>query len=315
MLRQSTRTTARALRRQTQKTRALHLQSAGSVDLLSKVSDGLYLLPDIQYLPSGTRVTNGPGGAGAPIRLRADRGLNAPVFEAVGADGTPIVLPLDILEKSLPTETEAWLNKLGIAKANHAAAKETLKGLWAAWRDNGLIRVSANLNPSENELTGIEVHADDFALNLYPGTKKIGDVSNVHPLEKTAAEGKLFYHKNRTGGNIACYGYGAGIAMGTMDALVAAGGTPANFLDGGGGATVENVKAAMSVIMNDTDADVIFVNSFGGITKMDLIAEGMVDFITKWKAEGKKCPPIVARLRGTGEMTAQEIVGTALRRS
>lgn len=253
-------------------------------------------------------MTNGPGGAGAQIRLRADRGLNAPVFEATGADGKPIVLPLDILEKSLPTETEAWLNKLGIAKANHAAATATLKGLWEAWRDNGLIRVSANLNPGENELTGVEVHADDFALNLYPETKKIGDISKQHPLEKTAAEGKLFYHKNRTGGNIACYGYGAGIAMGTMDALVAEGGQPANFLDGGGGATVENVRAAMSVVMNDKDADVIFVNSFGGITKMDIIANGMVDYIKQMKAEGKKVPPIVARLRGTGEMEAQEIV-------
>lgn len=122
--------------------------------------------------------------------------------------------------------------------------------------------------------TGVKIIADDFALKKYPQVKELGDEAAVHPLERTAAEGALFYHKSRSGGNIACYGYGAGIAMSTMDALVAAGGKPANFLDGGGGATEANVRAAMTVIMNDTDADVIFVNSFGGITKM--VSSGLV---------------------------------------
>lgn len=250
--------------------------------------------------------------AGVPIRLLASRHLNVPVFEAE-MDGKPVVLPLDITSASLPAGTNAWLSDLGIKAGDREATAKALQGVWDAWRTNGLLRVSGKLdsNGHGTELTGIKIIADDFALNKYPANRALGDENRIHPLERTAAEGSLFYHKNRSGGNIACYGYGAGIAMSTMDALVAAGGTPANFLDGGGGATVANVRAAMSVIMNDKDAKVIFVNSFGGITKMDLIAEEMVKYINAWRAEGKPVPRIVARLRGTGEESARAILTEA----
>lgn len=160
---------------------------------------------------------------------------------------------------------------------------------------------------------------DDFTLPGRPEIRALG--KPAHPLEDKAEAGKLFYHK--ADGNIACYGYGAGIAMSTMDALAAAGGRvsgttegrhkltpsqPANFLDGGGGATIANVHAAMDIILSDRDADVIFVNSFGGLTKMDLIAEEAVKHINDLKAKGGKIPPIVMRLRGTGEEGAREIV-------
>lgn len=200
-------------------------------------------------------------------------------------DGKPVVLPLDISQASLPAGTFAWLDELGVKAVDREATAKALQGLWDAWRSNGLLRVSGKLdsNGHGTEMyvsswssrekwltprTGVKIVADDFALSKNPQIKELGDEGRVHPLERTAAEGALFYHKNRTGGNIACYGYGAGIAMSSMDALVAAGGKPANFLDGGGGATEANVRAAMSVIMNDKDAKVIFVNSFGGITKM-----------------------------------------------
>jgi succinyl-CoA synthetase beta subunit len=83
---------------------------------------------------------------------------------------------------------------------------------------------------------------------------------------------------------------------------------PANFLDGGGGATEANVRAAMDVLLSDPDVRVIFINSFGGLTKMDLIANGVVEILRKRQEEGKPTPPIVARLRGTGEEEAKRIV-------
>ncbi|BEJ11965.1 hypothetical protein CspHIS471_0204250 [Cutaneotrichosporon sp. HIS471] len=297
MFRNSSLRTARAIRGASK--RRLHLESNSGVGLLSK------------YIP-GARVTAETSTAGVPIRLLASRGLNVPVFEAE-KDGKSVVLPLDISSASLPAGTNAWLGDIGIQAGEREATTKALQGVWDAWRNNGLLRVSGKLesNGHGTELTGVTVIADDFALSKYPANKALGDEKRIHPLERTAAEGSLFYHKNRTGGNIACYGYGAGIAMSSMDALVAEGGTPANFLDGGGGATVANVKAAMSVIMNDPDAKVIFVNSFGGITKMDLIAEEMVKFINAWKAEGKHVPRIVARLRGTGEESAREILNKA----
>lgn len=87
---------------------------------------------------------------------------------------------------------------------------------------------------------------------------------------------------------------------------------PANFLDGGGGATAENVQAALGVVSSDPDAKAIFINSFGGLTKMDLIAQGLVDFISAKEKDGETLPPIVARLRGTGEEEAAEIVRTRI---
>lgn len=109
--------------------------------------------------------------------------------------------------------------------------------------------------------------ADPFATHRHPNLAELVDSSETHPLEAQAAKAGLFYHKSRRGGNIGCYGYGAGSAMSTMDVLAVVGGKPTNFLDGGGGATEANVRAALDVLMNDPDVEVVFVNTFGGLTK------------------------------------------------
>jgi succinyl-CoA synthetase beta subunit len=109
--------------------------------------------------------------------------------------------------------------------------------------------------------------SDPFASYRHPTTLALTDSIPPHPLEAQAAKANLFYHKSRRGGNIGCYGYGAGSAMSTMDVLAVVGGTPANFLDGGGGATEANVRAALEVLMADEDVVVCFVNTFGGLTR------------------------------------------------
>lgn len=83
-----------------------------------------------------------------------------------------------------------------------------------AWRSLLLLRIRSD----------VEAIADDFALKRQPDLRALEDDSLIHPLERQARQHGLFYHKSRTGGNIGCYGYGAGVAMSTMDALVAAGG-------------------------------------------------------------------------------------------
>lgn len=83
--------------------------------------------------------------AGFPIRLLASRGLNVPIFEAE-KDGKPLVLPLDITQKSLPAGTNAWLDELGVKAGDREATAKALQGLWDAWRSNGLLRVSGNLD-------------------------------------------------------------------------------------------------------------------------------------------------------------------------
>lgn len=113
-------------------------------------------------------------------------------------------------------------------------------------------------------------------------------------------------HQRRTG---SCWWHGEWPKARWKGYLLA---QPANFLDGGGGATEANVRAAMGVILSDPDAKVLFINSFGGITRMDLLARGMVECITRWKQEGHKVPPVIARLRGTGEDEARQIVGSVV---
>ncbi|WOO83131.1 Succinate--CoA ligase [ADP-forming] subunit alpha, mitochondrial [Vanrija pseudolonga] len=293
-----------------QQKRNLHVRPAAVGDLLGKyLPSGVGASPASSDKAScgegwqGTPLTPQPG---IPFKLWASRGINAPVFEAGEA-----TLPLDLLDGALPAGTDKWLADLGVGKADVARAKEALAGVWSAWRDNDLLRVEGVLHAGNTSLSSVQILADDFALPRQPHLASLADAGRIHPLEAQAAAGKLFYHKSRAGGNIGCYGYGAGIALATQDVLVAEGGKPANFLDGGGGATEANVQAAMNVVLADPDVDVFFINSFGGLTKMDLIATGVVSNLRARKEKGETIPPIVARLRGTGEEEAREILAAA----
>lgn len=161
-------------------------------------------------------------------------------------------LPLDILDSGLPAGTDKWLAGLGVGPSDVARAKEALGGVWSAWRDNDLLRVEGVLHAGNTSLwvargirgkvltprsshalgcslrsrhsSSVQILADDFALPRQPHLAPLADANRIHPLEAQAAAGKLFYHKSRAGGNIGCYGYGAGIALATQDVLVAEGG-------------------------------------------------------------------------------------------
>ncbi|TXT10538.1 hypothetical protein VHUM_02043 [Vanrija humicola] len=298
-----------ALQRAPRLTRTLHVRPAAVTDLLAS------------YLPSGVAASPASSdkvGCGAslgaddrpqpgiPFKLWASRASNAPVIEVGDA-----ALQLDILDGALPPTTAQWLEAVGVDRADVDSAKDALGGVWGAWRDNDLLRVEGVLHPGNTSLSSVQILADDFALPRRPHLAPLADADRIHALEAQAAAGKLFYHKSRQGGNIGCYGYGAGIALATQDVLVAEGGKPANFLDGGGGATEANVQAAMNVVLADPDVDVFFINSFGGLTKMDLIAKGVVQNLRARKEKGETIPPIVARLRGTGEEEAREILAEA----
>jgi succinyl-CoA synthetase beta subunit len=141
-----------------------------------------------------------------------------------------------------------------------------LKGVLSHEEGAITLYVSCQHMPDQcsKEVSGL---ADPFASHRQPELLSLAESIPPHPLEALAAKAKLFYHKSRRGGNIGCYGYGAGSAMSTMDVLAVVGGRPANFLDGGGGATETNVRAALDVLMRDEDVDVAFVNTFGGLTR------------------------------------------------
>ncbi len=105
-------------------------------------------------------------------------------------------------------------------------------------------------------------------------------------------------------GNIGCMVNGAGLAMGTMDIVQLFGGTPANFLDVGGGATRERVSEAFKIILSDSKVKAVLVNIFGGIVRCDLIAEGVIGAV----AEVGVGVPVVVRLEGNNAERGREVL-------
>lgn len=229
-------------------------------------------------------------GIGKPTytaHIYPSRQSHKPRLEVDRSDGSSIAVDLEINSSALPPDVEARLTELGFDEAHDGAL--VLQGMWEKWRMDDMLRLKATLGHSEgavtlyvtcfviaspradrisNDVSGL---LDPFASHRRPDVVPLpiplAETKPAHPLETLASKANLFYHKSRRGGNIGCYGYGAGSAMSTMDVLAVVGGKPTNFLDGGGGATEANVRAALDVLMQDEDVDVAFVNTFGGLTR------------------------------------------------
>jgi succinyl-CoA synthetase beta subunit len=143
---------------------------------------------------------------------------------------------------------------------------------------------------------------DDNALFRHKDIAELRDPDEEDPAELEAAQYDLNYIK--LDGNIGCMVNGAGLAMATMDIIQLNGGTPANFLDVGGGATKEKVTEAFKIILKDENVEGILVNIFGGIMRCDVIAEGVV-------AAAKEVAlsvPLVVRLEGTNVDLGKKIL-------
>jgi succinyl-CoA synthetase alpha subunit len=156
------------------------------------------------------------------------------------------------------------------------------------------------------KVVGAHFGFDDAA---FRSTKRQSDVHALRaigdedPQELEAEKDGIVYIKLRRG-NIGTLVNGAGLAMNTVDALAAAGGLAANFLDTGGKATSETVKKSFHVILQDPRVKVIFVNIFGGLTRGDMIAEGVVLAFQELEMR----LPVVVRIRGTNQEEGQRIV-------
>lgn len=137
-----------------------------------------------------------------------------------------------------------------------------------------------------------KINADGNALFRQPRLKEMHDPTQDDPREAEAAAWNLNYVA--LDGNIGCLVNGAGLAMGTMDIVQLHGGSPANFLDVGGGATSERVAEAFKLILSDDKVRAVLVNIFGGIVRCDLIAEGVIGAVEE---VGVKVP-VVVRLEG-----------------
>ncbi|MBI3359071.1 MAG: hypothetical protein HY037_05800 [Nitrospirae bacterium] len=144
------------------------------------------------------------------------------------------------------------------------------------------------------------------------------DLDEEEPLETKAAQFGLNYVK--LDGTIGCMVNGAGLAMATMDIIKLAGGSPANFLDVGGGASKETVKEAFQILLADTNVKGVFVNIFGGIVRCERIAHGIIDAAKEiasqatfafGKANSARAVPLVIRLEGTNAKEARSLLAAS----
>ncbi len=147
-----------------------------------------------------------------------------------------------------------------------------------------------------------KINFDDNALFRHPQIKALRDVAEEDPLEVEASKYALNYIK--LDGTIACMVNGAGLAMATMDIIQYAGGSPANFLDVGGGATQEQIEHAFEILLSDKNVKAIFINIFGGILRVDRLATGVVAAARKLNV----AVPIVLRLEGTNVEEGRQIL-------
>jgi succinyl-CoA synthetase beta subunit len=147
-----------------------------------------------------------------------------------------------------------------------------------------------------------KVNFDDNALFRHKDVEDLRDPDEEDPAELEAAKHSLNYIK--LDGNIGCMVNGAGLAMATMDIIKLYGGTPANFLDVGGGATKERVTTAFKLILSDSNVEGILVNIFGGIMRCDVIAEGVVAAAREVSLH----VPLVVRLEGTNVELGKKIL-------
>src|SRR5262249_9401834 len=170
--------------------------------------------------------------------------------------------------------------------------------------DASLVELNPLVVTSSGDLVALDAKMsfDDNALFRHPEIEALRDEDEEDPTEREGARHSLSYVK--LDGNIGCMVNGAGLAMAAMDIIKLYGGSPANFLDVGGGATRERVTAAFKLILSEPNVEAILVNIFGGIARCDVIAEGVVAAAREVNLH----VPLVVRLEGTNVELGKKIL-------
>ncbi len=186
---------------------------------------------------------------------------------------------------------------LNLPKELHGKFDHFINALYRAIIDTDASQLEINplVITNDGDLVALDAKFDfdDNALFRHPDIHELRDPDEEDPLEQKASKFGLSYVK--MDGNIGCMVNGAGLAMATMDIIKLYGGTPANFLDVGGGANREKVTEAFKLILSDPNVEGILVNIFGGIMRCDIIAEGIITAAREVNLH----VPLVVRLEGT----------------
>jgi succinyl-CoA synthetase beta subunit len=171
--------------------------------------------------------------------------------------------------------------------------------------DAQLLEINPVLKTSDERILAVDCKLilDDNALFRHRDLAEMRDLNEEDPVEVEAGKYNLNYV--RLDGNVGCMVNGAGLAMATMDIIKLSGGSPANFLDVGGGANVNTVEAGFRIILKDPGVKAILINIFGGIVRCDRVANGVVE---AYKSIGEIRVPVIVRLQGTNAAEAKEII-------
>lgn len=195
---------------------------------------------------------------------------------------------------------------LGLKGETLKKANKFFEGLYKLYveKDCSIAEINPLVTTKDGDVLALDakLNFDDNALFRHPDIEALRDITEESEQELEAGKYGLSYIS--LDGNIGCLVNGAGLAMGTLDILKLHGGTPANFLDVGGGATKETVQKAFTIILQDSNVKAILVNIFGGIMKCDIIANGVVDAAK----ELGLTVPLVVRLEGTNVALGKKIL-------
>src|ERR1700755_1405659 len=195
---------------------------------------------------------------------------------------------------------------LGLKPTQIDDAVKFMMGLYKVYIDTdaSLLEINPFITTKDDKLFALDckINFDDNAMFRHKELKELRDVAEEDPLEVEASKYSLNYIK--LDGNIACMVNGAGLAMATMDIIQYAGGSPANFLDVGGGANQQQIEHAFEILLSDRNVQAVFINIFGGILRVDTLATGVVEAAKKTNVK----VPVVLRLEGTNVEQGREIL-------
>jgi len=220
-------------------------------------------------------------------------------IETVAAKSPEKILreAIDLLAGIQPFQTRKLAKQLGFEHSQAKAATKLFEGLYRTFIgcDCSMVEINPLVVTKNNEVLALDAKLDfdDNALYRHPEIAAMRDTAEEDPREVEASKHGLNYIG--LDGNIACLVNGAGLAMATMDIIKFYGGNPANFLDVGGSATEEQVTEAFKILIADKNVKAILVNIFGGIMKVDVVAQGIINAAKKVKLS----VPVVVRLEGT----------------
>ncbi|HXN49656.1 MAG TPA: ADP-forming succinate--CoA ligase subunit beta [Bryobacteraceae bacterium] len=247
-----------------------------------------------------------------------DRTVGKPVFMASAAGGVEIEEvaaqhPEAILKEPLepgfglaPFQARKLAFGIGIPAASAGAAAAAMMALARACEaiDASLAEINPFILTRQGKVYALDakINLDDNALYRHKDLLELRDLNEEDPLEVDASRFGLNYIK--LDGTVGCMVNGAGLAMATMDIIKYAGGSPANFLDVGGGASADQIKNAFRILLSDHSVRAVLINIFGGILRCDTLATGVVAAALELKIR----VPVVVRMEGTNVEAGRQIL-------